>query len=109
LVAVQDHDPVNRTHEGVIMIAPAHGFWNRQCLQGVADNFLHEGGGRFAALLRTMHKPRALVGLQLLQLSGSNTTRCRKTQQGLGRLTIRIECRVERRATSFDCLIRLRD
>ena len=107
LITMQDHEPVNRAYEGIVVIAPAHRFGNRQRLQRIEDDVLHQRRGRLALLLRAIDEPGALVGLELFQLFNSDATGCSETEQRLGRLSKCIEPGIERRTAAFAGLILL--
>jgi len=62
LIAVQHHQPVQRAHEAVVVIAPTHRLGDRQRLDGFGEDFRQQHRQRLADALRHQHEAFALVG-----------------------------------------------
>ena len=106
--AVQDHQPVRRTHEAVVVVGPAHRPRDRQRLQRLLDDFRQQRRHRLPRLDRPPDEPATLVGFQSFQLLDADAAGLREAKQRLRRLACRIERRSQRRATAFQRLLRLR-
>ena len=103
----QDHQPMRRAHELVVEVGPAHRLRDRQRLQRLLDDLRQQCRRRFTRLHGAMHEPRALVGIDLLQLLDSDAAAVRETDQGLGRRAAGIERGIRSRATAFEFLFGL--
>ena len=99
--AQQQHQPVRRPCEGVIVVAPAHGLGDRHRGDGFAQDVRQQFGSLRAGLGRTMHEAFALGIGELFELRPLDAGFRRETFQRLGRFAIGIERDVEIGAEHF--------
>ena len=86
--AMQHHQPMHRTREAVVVIAPAHRLGDRQAPSSPREDLRQQRGGRRARLDAARYKPGALVGLKLFQRVQS-TPSLRETLQRLASAGLR--------------------
>ncbi len=97
-LAVQDDQPVHRTHELMLGIAPAHQLRHRQLFQCLRHDVLQILIQRLALLFDARRKVLRLAVAHALQLGQCDVGRAHETFQRLGRLAFGIQARSHRRS-----------
>ena len=90
-LAEQDHQPVQRTHEAVVVITPAHRLGDGECLDGFGEDFGQYRLERLAHANRLADEALALVRHLTAERRNVNTVLGRKAEQRRRRLTGGIE------------------
>ena len=106
-LAEQQHQPVHRTRETVVVRAPAHRLRDRHRRDRLAHDLRQQVGGLRARLDRAVDETLALVVAGLLQRRPVDAGLGRETLQRLGRLAVGVERDVEVGAEHFGGLLRL--
>ena len=109
IASEQQHQPVHRACERVIVVTPAHRLGDRHRRDRVAKNLRQQQGGCRARLDRAMHETLALVVGGSRKLRPRDAGLLREALQRPGRQALGVERNVEIGAEHFRRLLRLLD
>ncbi len=96
------HQPLDRAHEIVAAIAPAHALRNRQIAERADQHLGQQFGQRLAGLRRTEIEPIALIGFTALELIHLDPAGSGKSKRRARCVAILVKSRRQRRAAFFD-------